>query len=85
MGKLKKATELAVLTILLAGCADKPSPLQPVDASAFVGDWIISNWEERGTVTHKCDGRLLTIKQSKTPGLFYAESTNLMALPDSFF
>jgi hypothetical protein len=85
MTKLTEVTDLAVLTVMLAGCADKPSTQLPVDASRFVGDWVISNWEERGTLTHKYDGRLVTINQSKTPGLFYIESTDRMALPDSFF
>src|SRR5258706_3323827 len=78
-------TRVSVLAIILAGCVDMFSAPPPVDASAFVGNWVISNWEERSTVTHKYDGRLVTISQSTTTGLFHVESTDRMALPDSFF
>jgi len=51
-------------------------PQQQVSLS-FVGEWVISNWQERGTLTLKHDGKV--VKISEQNGIYFIES------PDWFF
>ena len=76
------ATALLVITSLFMGCAANqrtPVAAPPVaqQQASFVGEWVISNYQERGTLTLKHDGEAVRI--SERNGIYYIQS------PDWFF
>lgn len=67
---VKKMIGLTVLSMAVSGCASVGNGLAtgagavPAGGSAFEGEWVISDYQERGVTTHKHDGKVVTIRKS---------------------